>query len=147
FQPVRLHVAEFVRIRSQRSSTLRILTNSATDSNSHEFGYQGGPMFFRFGTALVLAVLISLAGTALEKRNLALKRAVSRQHSRLEILLEQHASNRVLAQQLGAPARLVDELGAAAAAEPAEPEQPTKPKQSRGRHLRARSHARSGRST
>ena len=58
-------------------------------------------MFFRFGSALFLVVLISLAGTALEKRNLELRRFVSRQQYRLEILLEQHASNRVLAQQLG----------------------------------------------
>ncbi len=67
-------------------------------------------MFFRFAAALVLIVLISLAGTALEKRNLELKRIVSRQQYRLEVLLEQHASNRVLAQQLGAPSRLVDKL-------------------------------------
>jgi len=69
-------------------------------------------MFFRFGSALILVVLISLAGTALEKRNLELRRVVSRQHYRLEILLEQHASNRVLAQQLGAPHRLIDKIGA-----------------------------------
>jgi hypothetical protein len=86
-------------------------------------------MFFRFGTALVLVVLISLAGTALEKRNLELKRVVSRQSYRLEILQEQHAAKRVLAQQLGAPGRLVDQLEADAAsseksAHPAKPERP-----------------------
>jgi hypothetical protein len=69
-------------------------------------------MFFRFGAALVLVVLISLAGTALEKRNLELKRVVSRQSYRLAILQEQHAAKRVLAQQLGAPGRLVDQLEA-----------------------------------
>src|SRR5215510_15111729 len=67
-------------------------------------------MFFRFGSALVLVVLISLAGTALEKRNLELRRIVSRQQYRLEILLEKHAANRVLAQQLGAPSRLIDKI-------------------------------------
>jgi hypothetical protein len=67
-------------------------------------------MFFRFGSALVLVVLISLAGTALEKRNLELRRIVSRQKYRLEILLEKHAAHRVLAQQLGAPSRLVDKI-------------------------------------
>jgi hypothetical protein len=67
-------------------------------------------MFFRFGSALFLVVLISLAGTALEKRNLELRRIVSRQKYRLEILLEKHAANRVLAQQLGAPSRLVDKI-------------------------------------
>ena len=67
-------------------------------------------MFFRFGSALVLIVVISLGGTALEKRNLELKRVVSRQRYRLDILLEQHAANRVLAQQLGAPSRLVDKI-------------------------------------
>jgi hypothetical protein len=69
-------------------------------------------MFFRFGSALVLVVLISLAGTALEKRNLQLKRAISRQHYRREILLEQHSSRRVEAQRLGAPMRLIDTLDA-----------------------------------
>ena len=58
-------------------------------------------MFFRFGAALLLVVLISLSGTALEKRNLELKRVVSRQSYRLEILQEQHAAKRVLAQQTG----------------------------------------------
>ena len=95
-------------------------------------------MFFRFGSALVLVVLISLAGTALEKRNLELKRAVSRQHYRLEVLLEQHAANRVLAQQLGAPSRLVDQLDAEAA-ESAEPPKAAKPKQSAPRPARHKS--------
>jgi hypothetical protein len=87
-------------------------------------------MFFRFGSALVLVVLISLAGTALEKRNLKLRRVVSRQQYRLEILLEQHAANRVLAQQLGAPSRLIDRIDE----EPESPEksiQPAKPDRSK----------------
>jgi len=97
-------------------------------------------MFFRFGSALALVVLISLAGTALEKRNLELKRAVSRQHYRLGILLEQHAANRLLAQQLGAPSRLVDQLDAETA-ESAEPARTAKPKRSEPRPARHRSHA------
>ena len=71
-------------------------------------------MFFRFGVGLLLVVLTSLAGTTLEKRNLELKRAVSRQYYRLERLQEQHAGKRVLAQQLGAPHRLVGQLDSAA---------------------------------
>jgi len=86
-------------------------------------------MFFRFGSALVLVVLISLAGTALEKRNLELRRIVSRQKYRLEILLEKHAANRVLAQQLGAPSRLVDKIdeppkSSEKPSQPAKPDQP-----------------------
>jgi hypothetical protein len=83
-------------------------------------------MFFRFGAALLLVVLISLAGTTLEKRNLELKRAVSRQHYRLEILEEQYVTQRVIAQQLGAPGRLIDRLDADLLA-PAQPEQPAQP--------------------
>jgi hypothetical protein len=84
-------------------------------------------MFFRFGVALLLIVLISLAGTVLEKRNLELKRMVSRQSYRLEVLQEQHAAKRVLAQQLGAPGRLVDQVDSEAAssersAQPAHPD-------------------------
>lgn len=83
-------------------------------------------MFFRFGVALSLVVLISLAGTILEKRNLELKRSVSRQHYRLDILEERYAAQRVEAQRLGAPARLIDELDADLLA-PAQPEPPVKP--------------------
>ncbi len=96
-------------------------------------------MFFRFGSALVLVVLISLAGTALEKRNLELKRAVSRQQYRLEILVEQHAAKRVLAQQLGAPGRLIDQIDSEPAI-PAEPAKPAKPKRTDTRPARHKSH-------
>jgi hypothetical protein len=71
-------------------------------------------MFFRFGVGLLLVVLTSLIGTALEKRNLEIRRAVSRQYYRLEILQEQRAGKRVLTQQLGAPSRLVGRLDEAA---------------------------------
>jgi hypothetical protein len=88
-------------------------------------------MFFRFGTALVLIVAISLVGTALEKRNLELRRAVSRQRYRLEILSEQQISKRVLAQQLGAPNRLVGEIDTQTAA-PSRSVQPLKSDRPRG---------------
>jgi hypothetical protein len=92
-------------------------------------------MFFRFGSALVLVVLISLAGTALEKRNLELRRIVSRQHYRLEILLEKHAGHRVLAQQLGAPSRLVDKIDEERAS-PDKAVRPARPAQSNVRKAR-----------
>jgi hypothetical protein len=83
-------------------------------------------MFFRFGVALGLVVLISLAGTMLEKRNLELRRAVSRQRYRLDILEERYAAQRVEAQRLGAPARLIDQLEADLLS-PAQPEPAAKP--------------------
>lgn len=83
-------------------------------------------MFFRFGAAIALVVFISLAGTMLEKRNLELKRAVSRQHYRLEILEERYAAQRVEAQRLGAPARMIDQLDADLLT-PAQPEPAAKP--------------------
>lgn len=67
-------------------------------------------MFYRFGGALVLLVLIALGGIAIEKRNLTLRRAVSHQKFRQEVLLEEHAVHRLKAQQLGAPGRLIDDL-------------------------------------
>jgi len=93
-------------------------------------------MFFRFGSALVLVVLISLAGTALEKRNLELRRIVSRQKYRLEILLEKHAANRVLAQQLGAPSRLVDKIDEPqkSSEKPAQSANPDRPSVRKTRH-------------
>ena len=65
-------------------------------------------MYFRFGSALVLIVCISLAGVALEKRNLELRREVTRQHYRTEVLLEKHARLRAETQQLGAPTRTIE---------------------------------------
>jgi hypothetical protein len=67
-------------------------------------------MFFRFGSAIVLIVLIALAGTSLEKQSLELRRTVSRQHYRLDALLERYATLRLEAQHLGAPPRLIDRL-------------------------------------
>lgn len=67
-------------------------------------------MFFRFGSAVALVVLISVIGTALEKENLALRRRLSHQHYRTEVLLEENSRLRLEAQQIGAPARLIDSL-------------------------------------
>jgi len=66
-----------------------------------------GEMFFRFGAALVLVVIVSLLGIALEKRILSLKRTISLQHYRCEQLREQRAQLGVRSEQLGAPARLI----------------------------------------
>lgn len=85
-------------------------------------------MYFRFGSALILVVLISLAGTSLEKRSLELRRAVSRQQYRLEVLLEQHAARRVQAQQLGAPLRVIETFDEAEFL-PANPAPPARSKQ------------------
>jgi len=102
-------------------------------------------MFFRFGVALLLVVLISLAGTALEKRNLELKRVVSRQSYRLEILQEQHAAKRVLAQQLGAPGRLLEQADAEASSSE-KSAKPPRPDRSRDRKTRNNSSAARGKS-
>lgn len=67
-------------------------------------------MFFRFGSAIVLAVLISLAGVALEKRNLEYRRQLSRQRFRMDVLVEAHAKLRLETQQLGAPVHLIDAM-------------------------------------
>ena len=42
-------------------------------------------MFFRFGSALSLVVLIALTGTTLEKQNLELKRAISHHEIALRV--------------------------------------------------------------
>ena len=67
-------------------------------------------MYFRFVAALTLVVGISLAGTALEKRNLELRRAISRQHYQLEVLVDRHALHRMEAHRLGTPERLIESL-------------------------------------
>jgi hypothetical protein len=65
-------------------------------------------MFFRFAMAVALIVGISLCGVALENRALALRRAISLQHYRAEQLEEQRVRLRLLCEELGAPARLLD---------------------------------------
>ncbi|MCA9039949.1 MAG: hypothetical protein KDA65_06315 [Planctomycetaceae bacterium] len=66
-------------------------------------------MFFRFGAAILLIVLICLIGIAIEKQNLDLRRDLSRQHAQSEELLEAHARLRLQTQQLGATSRLMRE--------------------------------------
>lgn len=58
----------------------------------------------------MLLVIIALAGIALEKQNLNLRRAVSHQKFRQEVLLDEHAQHRLKAQQLGAPGKLLDDM-------------------------------------
>lgn len=63
-------------------------------------------MFFRFCCTVLLVVLVSLIGVALEERGLDLRRRVSRQHYRIEALQEVRAELRLRVQRLGAPPRL-----------------------------------------
>lgn len=67
-------------------------------------------MFFRFAAAMALVVLISLIGTALDKEAFALRRRVSQQQYRLEVLTERHARFRAQAQRLGTPVRWLNDL-------------------------------------
>jgi len=67
-------------------------------------------MFFRFGAALLLIVVVSLLGIALEKRTLSLKRAITLQTYRAEQLQERCSRLRLQCEQLGAPARLMQAI-------------------------------------
>jgi hypothetical protein len=67
-------------------------------------------MYFRFGAAIVLFVVVSVCGVALEKRNLAYRRAISQQRYRLDVLVEEYAQRRLQAQRLGAPSRTIKSL-------------------------------------
>ena len=58
----------------------------------------------------MLAVLVSMAGVALEKQTLELRREVTRQYYRSDILLEQYARLRLKTQQLSAPHHVLDLL-------------------------------------
>lgn len=70
-------------------------------------------MFFRFGAAVALIVAVSLLGIALEKRTLALRRAISLQTYRAEQLEERRVQLRLRCEQLGAPGRLLESLESA----------------------------------
>lgn len=67
-------------------------------------------MFFRFGSALILVVMTSLLGILVEKQNLALRREISRQHYRMDVLQEEHARLRLKSQQLAAVERLFETI-------------------------------------
>jgi hypothetical protein len=67
-------------------------------------------MYFRFGSALALLILVSIAGVAIEKECLALRRSVTRQQYRQTELAELSARARLRTQQLGAPIRLIEAI-------------------------------------
>lgn len=78
-------------------------------------------MYFRFACALLLVVVISLAGAQIEKRNLELRRSITRQDFQRDVLREEYAQKRLQAQQLGTPERIMRMLeeGSIALREPA----------------------------
>ena len=53
-----------------------------------------------------------MAGVALEKQTLELRRSVSRQHYQTDALRDAYARARLRTQQLGAPERVIDALDA-----------------------------------
>ncbi|MEZ6062544.1 MAG: hypothetical protein R3C19_19550 [Planctomycetaceae bacterium] len=63
-------------------------------------------MLFRFASAILLVVAVSMIGVALERQSLRLRRSVSRQYYQTDLLLELHARRRLRIQQLTAPAQL-----------------------------------------
>lgn len=67
-------------------------------------------MYFRFGCGLTLVVAISLAGLVLEKRSLELRRAITHQQYRLDVLLQRHTHERMQTQQYAAPSRLLTQV-------------------------------------
>ena len=67
-------------------------------------------MFFRFGAAVLLIVVVSLLGVAIEKRTLSLKRTISLQTYRAEQLRERCVRLRLQCEQSGAPARLMQAI-------------------------------------
>ena len=66
-------------------------------------------MFFRFAAVLVILLAVALAGVAVEKGNLSLRRAISLQEYRRLQLVEQRARLRVRVERLMASMRTADE--------------------------------------
>ncbi len=69
-------------------------------------------MYFRFGFAVILIVVVSIAGIALEKRSLELRRDVSHQQYQLDVMRDELSESQFHAQQLGAPTRMLDHVEA-----------------------------------
>ncbi len=63
-------------------------------------------MYFRFAAALLLVVLVSMAGVRLEKQSLELRRAVTVQYYQTDLLLEMLVRLRLETQRLTAPSQL-----------------------------------------
>lgn len=63
-------------------------------------------MYFRFCCAIILLVLISLAGIFLEKQSLTYRRAISKQHFQKDILQDEYSRLRLLTHQYGSPDRI-----------------------------------------
>ena len=64
-------------------------------------------MLIRFGAALLILVHVAIAGSAIEGRVLDERRALSRQHYRLDAARERVARLRIEAERLGGPAHLL----------------------------------------
>ena len=69
-------------------------------------------MLIRFLLAVLLLVLVAVAGGALEKSTLDLRRAIGKQHYRTEVLRERVARLRLRSQELGGPTQLLGPLEA-----------------------------------
>ena len=82
-------------------------------------------MFFRFCAALSLVVLIAATGITLEKRILDRKREQTLQVYRLTQLEEKYARLKLRAQELGAPARLLESQDRAQAERAAQQRKPS----------------------
>lgn len=67
-------------------------------------------MFFRFTSAIVLVVLVSMSGVMMEKRMLDLRRDLSRQQYRTDILLDQYTAIRLKTQELSSPDRMLETM-------------------------------------
>lgn len=67
-------------------------------------------MYFRFGATIILAVLVAMTGVLLEKRTLDLRREITRQYYRTDVLLESYARLRLRTQQLAAPIRVIESI-------------------------------------
>lgn len=67
-------------------------------------------MYFRFSIAILLVVAISIGNVAIEKSSFDLRREISRQQYRKEVLLKEHHQLRARSQELGAPIRLLEAL-------------------------------------
>ena len=87
-------------------------------------------MFFRFGSAVFLVVVMSLLGIAIEKQNLDLRREISRQHYRMDVLQEEHARLRLRSQKLAAIQRVSEAVDAPSSSGLAQPQNP-RPERSR----------------
>lgn len=69
-------------------------------------------MYFRFGAGILLIVAVSVTGIAIDKSTMDVRRDITQQHFRMEVLRDEQGKLRLQTQQLRSPKRMIESIEA-----------------------------------